>query len=281
MTAFGLGEMPGTDLAKAAEIVLGESPTPHLPQLPERGLGSDLIGRTAALLDIPIDRGPRGWRVATRHRGARDQMARDLDRLEELWAGKVEEIKVQLVGPWTLAARIEMANGHRIITDPGALRDVTDALMDAVRAHREDVEKRCAARTILQLDEPALPEIMAGELKGATDYEEIRAVPEPEERLSLFDAHLLHTEALVNAPWLTVDIAALDGAGKDRVAALIEAGTRLAIAPQQPKQVWAFLDELQIDPAVVGLDVWARPAATLREAAENYREARGMWEGLG
>lgn len=75
-TAFGLGELPGTDLAKAAEIVLGESPTPHIPQLPGRGLGSDLIGRTAALLDIPIDRGPRGWRVDPAPGGTRPDGAR-------------------------------------------------------------------------------------------------------------------------------------------------------------------------------------------------------------
>ena len=280
MTAFGLGELPGTDLAKAAEIVVGESPTPHIPQLPDRGLGSDLIGRTAALLDIPIDRGPRSWRVATQHRAAKDQMARDLDVLEEVWAGQVSEVKVQLVGPWTLAARIEMANGHRMITDPGALRDVTDALREAIGAHRADVEKRFGARTILQLDEPALPDVMQGRLPGATDFETIRAVPEPHERLSLFDAHLLHTTALVDADWLTVDVAALDAAGKDRVAALLENGTRLAIAPEEPKRVLRFLDELQIDPAAVGLDVWARPAGTLSDAAANYREAREMWEGL-
>ena len=280
MTAFGLGELPGTDLAKTAEIVVGESPTPHIPQLPDRGLGSDLVGRTAALLDIPIDRGPRTWRVATQHRAAKDQMARDLDVLEDIWAGQVEEIKVQLVGPWTLAARIEMANGHRMITDPGALRDVTDALSEAIVAHRADVEKRLGATSILQLDEPALPDIMRGRLKGATDFETIRAVPEPQERLSLFDAHLLHTTALVDADWLTVDVATLDAAGKDRVAALIENGTRLAIAPAEPKTVWRFLDELRIDPAAVGLDVWARPAATLTEAAANYRQAREMSEGL-
>lgn len=280
-TAFGLGELPGTDLAKAAEIVLGESPTPHIPQLPGRGLGSDLIGRTAALLDIPIDRGPRGWRVATQHRAARDQMARDLDELEEQWSGQVSEMKVQLVGPWTLAAHIEMANGHRMITDAGALRDVTDALLEAVRAHRVDVGKRFGAATILQLDEPSLAAVMNGTLKGTTDYETIPAVPEPEERLQLFDAHLLHTTALISVPWLTVDIGELrTAAEKDRVATLIEAGTRLAIAPEEPKTVWRFLDELQIDPAAVGLDVWAREGSTLKEAAANYRKAREMSEGL-
>ena len=280
-TAFGLGDLPGTDFIAAAEIVLGESPTPHIPQLPARGLGSDLIGRTAALLEIPIDRGPRGWRVATQHRAAKDQMARDLDVLEEQWAGQTAEIKVQLVGPWTLAAEIEMANGHRMITDSGALRDVTDALLEAVRGHRADVEKRFSATTVLQLDEPDLPAVIAGTLAGTTDYETIPAVPEPEEKLALFGHHLLHTAALVDVPWLTVDIRQIcDAVRKDRVASLIEAGTRLAIATEEPKTVLRFLDELQLDPAAVGLDVWARDGSTLQEAAANYRKAREMSDGL-
>ena len=61
-TAFGLGPLPGTDLAQAADVVLSESPLPHVPQLQDRGVGSDLIGRTAAMLEIPVARGPRGWR---------------------------------------------------------------------------------------------------------------------------------------------------------------------------------------------------------------------------
>ena len=69
-TAFGLGPLPGTDLANAADIVISETPLPHIPQLPDRGIGSDAIGRTASLLDMPVEPGPRGWRVAPRPRKA-------------------------------------------------------------------------------------------------------------------------------------------------------------------------------------------------------------------
>ncbi|MDY5784756.1 methionine synthase [Corynebacterium sp.] len=278
--AFGLGELPGTDMVQAADVVVSESLLPHIPQLPERGIGSDLVGRTAALLDIPIDRGPRGWRVASQHRGARDQMARDLDVLEECW-GSVAEVKVQLVGPWTLAAEVETRHGHRMITDPGALRDVTEALLEATRAHRAEVEKRFGAVTVLQLDEPRLEDIMRGRLTGPTRYHDIPAVPEPLERLEAFGPHLLHTPALIDAPWLTVDIATIDTpAEKDAVARLVDSGTRLAVAPVEPKQLWRFFEQLQIDPAGVELDVWARPADTLLDAARAYAAAREMAEGL-
>lgn len=277
---FGLGPMPGTDLVKAADVVLSELPLPHIPQLPARGIGFDAIGRTAALLDIPVDRGPRGWRVAARKRGLADNMARDLDVLEELWAGKVDRVKVQLVGPWTLAAAIEMPNGHRMITDPGALRDITDALEEAVVRHRGDVEKRIAP-TMLQLDEPRLADVAAGTLAGVTRYEEIAAVPEPWERFAPFGEFLLHAPLLVDAPWQTADLTTLTApADRDRVARLLDSGARLAVAPVEPAWLWRYFDELQLDPAAVRIDAWARPGATLLEAAANYRAAREMADGL-
>ena len=280
MTAFGLGELPGTDLVAAADVVLSESPLPHIPQLPGRGIGSDLIGRTAALLDIPIDRGPRGWRVGTQHRAVRDQMNRDLDVLESLWAGKLDRVKVQVVGPWTLAAEIEMSNGHRMITDSGALRDVTEALVQAIHDHREDVERRLAP-TVLQIDEPSLDAVMRGTLRGAIEAEHIPAYPEPEERLAGFGEYLLHAPVMIDVPWQTVDLAALKTTGeKDHFAQLLEGGSRFALAPMQPRDVWNVLDELQTDPEACSFDVWARPANTLLQAAENYREANEMAEGL-
>ena len=277
MTAFGLGPMPGTDLAQAADVVLSETVLPHIPQLPERGVGSDAIGRTAALLEIPIGRGPRGWRVAARERGDADRMARDLDMLEEAWHGKVDTVKVQLVGPFTLAAEVEMPNGHRMITDAGALRDLTDALIEACGEHRRDVAARFGD-VVLQLDEPLLPEVTAGTLRGTTDYEMIRAVPEPQETLQRFGEHLLHTPKLVDAtPWITVDPRTCD---KDALAKLLDQGTRIAIPTMAPRELYRVFDELQIDPAQTRLDVYAEPTATLVGTGANYRAAREMAEEL-
>jgi hypothetical protein len=67
-SATGIGSMPGTDPAEAMRVVAGELPAlPHLPELPDRGPGADLTGRTAGLLvDIPVEVTPRGWRIAER-----------------------------------------------------------------------------------------------------------------------------------------------------------------------------------------------------------------------
>lgn len=56
-TATGIGSLPGTDIVEAVKYVFGELPAlPHLPELPARGPGADMIGRSAAFLtDLPVE----------------------------------------------------------------------------------------------------------------------------------------------------------------------------------------------------------------------------------
>ena len=88
-TATGIGSLPGTHPLEAARTVAGELPElPHLPELPARGVGADLIGRTAGLLvDLATEFVPSGYRVTARpgleHRRAVDLLRTDLDALEE------------------------------------------------------------------------------------------------------------------------------------------------------------------------------------------------------
>ena len=66
--ASGVGSLPGTDPAEAVRLVVGELPDfAHLPELPARGPGADLIGRSAAfLVDLAFDLTPAGWRLVAR-----------------------------------------------------------------------------------------------------------------------------------------------------------------------------------------------------------------------
>ena len=70
MTATALGPWPGEDPVEAARIIRGELGSPHLPflaELPDRGVGSDAIGRTASLLvEMAVDVQPYGWRIVDR-----------------------------------------------------------------------------------------------------------------------------------------------------------------------------------------------------------------------
>src|SRR5713226_3864772 len=145
-SATGIGSLPGTDPVEATRIILGELPDlPHLAELPARGPGADLIGRTAALLiDMPVDTTTGGWRLAERPgrdlRRAQGLLARDLDALEEAADGYQGALKIQACGPWTLAATIELARRQDpALADPGALADLTESLAEGVAAHVADV----------------------------------------------------------------------------------------------------------------------------------------------
>ncbi|MCQ9330091.1 methionine synthase [Corynebacterium phoceense] len=242
MTGFGLGPMPGTSMSEAADIVMGETGAlPHLPQLPDRGLGSDAIGRTAGLLEtLTVDRGPRSWQMAARPqretRRVWDRMERDLDAIVEVWGEHVPRVKIQAVGPWTLAAAVELSNGHRVITDRGAREDLHAALLEGIQAHSAEVARRFNAEVALQLDEPQLADALAGRIPGTTDFDPIRAVPEEVAiaRLEELGADYLRAGnlwPLASAGTLLVDFAGLDTpANLDGLGEHLEASRRVGLA---------------------------------------------------
>src|SRR5439155_12075045 len=166
-SATGIGSLPGTDIVEALRIVFGELPLPYLPELPARGPGADLVGRTAGLLvDLPVELYAHRWQVTSRPgRDARvtgDLWARDLDTLTDLAFAYAGAFKVQAAGPWTLAAALQLPVGGAVLRDPGAVRDLTESLAEGLRAHVADVAARLPGATILlQLDEPSLPAALA------------------------------------------------------------------------------------------------------------------------
>ncbi|MEV6372364.1 methionine synthase [Micromonospora musae] len=170
--ATGIGSLPGTDIAEAQRIVLGELPDlPHLPELPARGPGAELIGRTAGLLvELPVELYAGRWRIAQRPgrelRRARDLMERDLDQLAEQADEYAGPVKLQAGGPFTLAAALELPIGGRMLRDPGAVRDLTGSLTEGLREHVAAVARRLPrASVLLQLDEPSLPAVLAGRVR--------------------------------------------------------------------------------------------------------------------
>jgi hypothetical protein len=182
-SATGVGSMPGTDPAEALAVVLGELPDlPHLPELPGRGVGADLTGRTAALLvDIPVETTPRGWKLAARpgrdQRRAADLLSADLDALHDAAADWSGPFKIQVCGPWTLAATIEMSRSQNpALADPGAVADLIASLAEGAAAHVAEVRGRIPGATVLlQLDEPALPAVLAGSVPTASGLNRVGA----------------------------------------------------------------------------------------------------------
>ncbi|KNB51051.1 methionine synthase [Streptomyces caatingaensis] len=182
-TATGVGSMPGTDAREAARIVTGSLETlPYLPELPARGPGADMIGRTAGLLvDVFAQVEPSGWRIGDRPgrdtRRAHAWLREDLDALEEFTQGYEGALKVSAVGPWTLAAALQLRGGEAALADPGACRDLAASLAEGLRGHLAELRRRVpGARLVLQLDEPSLPAVLRGQVRTASGYRTHRAV---------------------------------------------------------------------------------------------------------
>jgi methionine synthase II (cobalamin-independent) len=181
--ATGVGSLPGDDIDVAMAMVFDELPDlPHLPELPARGPGAELVGRTAThLVDLPVDLQPAGWRLVDRPgmdlRRARDLMSTDLDALLPV-AGPAYDgrFKVQLAGPWTLAANLDLPRGGRVLGDPGAVHDLAQSLAETVREHLELVRRHVpGAQLVLQLDEPSLPGVLAGHVRTESGFGTLRA----------------------------------------------------------------------------------------------------------
>lgn len=184
--ATGVGSLPGSDRADfraALRLVADLLPDlPHLPELPGRGPGADLIGRGAALLvDLPVDLQPHGWRLVDHPgrdaRRAASYLRSDLDELAEVFDGYTGALKVQLTGPWTLCSSLWLPRGERALTDPGARRDVVGSLAAAVEGHLAAVTAAVpGAELLVQFDEPSLPAALAGHLPTASGYGLVRAL---------------------------------------------------------------------------------------------------------
>lgn len=250
--ASGVGSWPGERPREAVVTVrdlLGEG-IPHLPELPARGVGADIIGRGATLLvDLHVETQPYGWRFTDRsgrdERRARGFLREDLDELAEAYDGWTGALKLQVAGPWTLGASIELPRGERAVSDPGARRDIAAALAEGVHQHVADVERLVpGASLVVQIDEPALPAVLEGRLPTASGYGTLRAVDRGEVRDGLrtvVDAldgrtsvvHCCSAEVPVallresGADGISLDTSLVDAAGWEQLAEAVEAGVTL------------------------------------------------------
>jgi hypothetical protein len=273
----GIGSLPGTDPREATALVFGELPDfPHLPELPQRGPGADLIGRGAALLvDLPVEIVPSGWALAARPgrdlRRARDYLAQDLDALEARAGGYAGPLKVQATGPWTLAAGVELASGHKVVSDAGAVRDLVASLTEGLQGHVVDVAARVPAATVvLQLDEPSLPAVLAGHVPTPSGYGTVASVESPVARQALAD--VLSAAAPGSR---AVHCCAAD----DPVAVIHEAGAdalafdRSLLGTAQYEDLAAAVD--------AGLALWLGVVDAGVTFAQARDAAAGLWRELG
>ncbi|MER7194940.1 methionine synthase [Streptomyces flaveolus] len=181
--ATGVGSLPGDDAREAVKTATGSfEDFPFLPELPARGPGADMIGRSAGMLvELYARVEPSGWRLGDRPgrdtKRARAWLGEDLDALEEFTQGYAGPLKVQAVGPWTLAAALELRGGEAVLSDAGATRDLAASLAEGLRLHLAELRRRVPGATlVLQLDEPSLTAVLRGQVRSASGYRTYRAV---------------------------------------------------------------------------------------------------------
>jgi methionine synthase II (cobalamin-independent) len=317
--ATGVGSMPGDDqpaFDDAVRLILEELPDlPHLPELPGRGVTAGMTGHGLAVLaSLGADLQPSGWRLTDApgvdHRRARSLLGQDLDGLEEHAEGYTGAFKIQVVGPWTLAATVEKPRGDKVLSDNGARRELAQALAEGARLHLADLKRRVpAGEWIVQLDEPALPAVLAGSIPTASGFGRHRSVDRPEasEHLAVL------TEAIRGegaTPWLhacapdtpldlvrgagvsglVVDVAVLGPEQLDQLGEALEAGETVALGlvpslqpetrpsdAQLAERVLRLLDMLGLDPEEVSDQLVVTTACGLAGATPTWaREALAL-----
>lgn len=275
--ATGIGSLPGTDIVEAIKTVFGELPDlPYLPELPARGPGADMIGRTAGVLvDLPVELYAARWRLGGRPgadaRRTADLRERDLDALTEQAAGYTGPFKLQAAGPWTLAASVELRSGGLMLRDPGAVRDLVASLADGLRGHLADLGARVpGARPLVQLDEPALPAVLAGRVPTESG---LGALPPPDRAVAV--EMLRAVVDRVGVP-VVVHCCAAD----PPVGLLRETGAvALALDLEQLGDLDPIGEALD---AGLGLLAGAVPTSDGRPAADDATtRLRGFWDRLG
>lgn len=290
--ATGVGSLPGTDAreyTEAVAMVLGELTLPHIPELPGRGAPASMIGRTLAIVvDLGADLQPGGWRLTGSglrsggidQRRAASLLAQDLDDLEEQAQGFSGPFKLQITGPWTLAATVERPRGDKILADHGARRELAQGLAAGVADHIADVRRRLPeAELLVQVDEPALPAVLAGSVPTASGFGRHRSVDAQGAAPALEElAEAVHGEgakviahccardipydllARTGYDGVGVDLDQVDAPGYDALAGLLEHGSLVHLGvigtgsgtvptpAQVANRVERFLDVLGLEP---------------------------------
>ncbi|GEP36794.1 hypothetical protein NPS01_04570 [Nocardioides psychrotolerans] len=311
--ATAVGSMPGSDQAafdEAVRVVLGSLPdVPHLPEVPGRGAPAGMLGRGLAVMAaLGADLQPAGWRLTDApgidHRRARSLLAQDLDGLEEQAQDYAGTFKIQVAGPWTLAATVEKPRGDKLLSDVGARRELAQALAEGLRDHVRDVRRRLPGvdRLVVQVDEPMLAAVLEAAVPTASGFGRHRAVhpPEASQHLEWVLGAITEegAEPWVHAcapstPWglvrgagargLSVDLDQLGARDHDQLGEALEAGETVVLGvvatldpdpeptdTQVVERVLRWLDMLGLDPATIGDRLLVSPTCGLAGASEPW-----------
>jgi hypothetical protein len=227
-------------------------------------------------------------------------LSSDLDALEEMLDGFRGPVKVQLCGPWTLAATLELPHTMNVaVADPGAVADLTASLAEGAAAFAADVAKRVpGARLVVQFDEPALPAVAEGMVPTASGLSRLAAVEADPLRdrlaqvLASTHAYVVHCCA-ASVPFGIIRAAGADGVAfdlsqlrrgeEDEVAEAAEAGMGMftGAAATVPGPGAGGAGAGTPGPAGSGRAGGSNPADGSSEARETAERVLRLWRRLG
>ncbi len=134
-------------------MVTGELPDlPHLPELPGRGPGADMVGRAGGAAGRPARRPP-AVRLAAGRPGRRwtsggpaATSARTSTSSSRTPTASSARSSCRSCGPWTLAAALQLPRGEPVLTDPRRVRDLVASLTEGLLRHVADLRARLPGR---------------------------------------------------------------------------------------------------------------------------------------
>lgn len=190
------GVLPGTDYRRALQLVEAEIRAPHLSavaELPGRGHHASLLGRTAAhLSELYAELTSYGWRLVPRpgadHQRAATLLSTDVDTLADVRGERAEAhqggtgpVKLEVLGPVSLAAQLHLSGGEKVLIDHGARRDLAESLADGLAAHAAHVRRAVSPEELhVVVLEPDYAAVRSGDVPTASGYQTIRSLARDE-----------------------------------------------------------------------------------------------------
>ncbi|WP_191089734.1 uroporphyrinogen decarboxylase/cobalamine-independent methonine synthase family protein [Nesterenkonia ebinurensis] len=174
-----------------------ELTAPHhsaLLELPGRRHHGSLLGRaTAQLSELYAELTSYGWRLVPRpgadHQRASTLLTSDVNTLAEIRGERAEQggtpgpLRLEMLGPVSLATQLHLPNGEKVLIDHGARRDLAESLAAGAAEHIQHALRsvRPPELTVTML-EPDYQRVRTGSVPTVSGYQTIRSLPRDETR---------------------------------------------------------------------------------------------------
>ncbi len=140
------------------------------------------------LTELYADVQPHGWRLVDRpgadHRRAVSALSSDVGVLADVIgeAGvPAGALKLQLLGPLSLAAAVSLHHGEKVLSDAGARRDLAESLADGAAGHLRHVQRATGSAPLsVVVEDGDSAGVLGGTIPTASGYQSLRALPRHE-----------------------------------------------------------------------------------------------------